>query len=62
MLLKNCFQPIAKHITFESGHGLYGHTMGKSLILYSPTSNPTIYLGSGYKGLDFCRDNGRFNG
>ena len=41
----------------------YGHTMAKSLILCSPNSNskipiPKNYLGFGYKGLVFCRNNG----
>ena len=41
----------------------YGHTMAKSLILWVPNSNPNkiqqnIYLGLGYKGIVFCRNNG----
>ena len=35
----------------------YGHTMVKSLILCGPNSNPNKYLGFGYKGLVFCRNN-----
>ena len=39
-LLNNCFQPIAKHITFDLNLVTdYGQTMGKSLILCSPISN-----------------------
>ena len=38
----------------------YGHTMAKSLNLGGQNSNPTpkYYLGFGYKGLVFCRNNG----
>ena len=37
----------------------YGHMMAKSLILFGPNSNPKPkkYLGFGYKGLHFCRNN-----
>ena len=34
----------------------YGHTKAESLILCGPNSNPK-YLGCGYKGLVFCRNN-----
>jgi hypothetical protein len=37
----------------------YGHTMAKSLILCGLKSNPNKYLGCGYEGLVFCRNNGR---
>ena len=33
----------------------YGHTKAKSLI---QIPNPNKYLGCGYKGLVFCRNNG----
>ena len=38
----------------------YGHMKAKSLILYGLNSNPipNKYLGCGYKGLVFCRNNG----
>ena len=36
----------------------YGHTMAKSLILCGQNSNPNKYLGFGYNGLVFCRNNG----
>ena len=36
----------------------YGHTKAKSLILCGPNPNPNKYLGFGYKGLVFCRNNG----
>ena len=37
----------------------YGHTMAKYLILCGPNSNPNPnrYLGFGYRGLVFCRNN-----
>ena len=36
----------------------YGHTMAKFLILCDPNSNIlNKYLGFGYKGLGFCRNN-----
>ena len=43
----------------------YGHMMAKSLILCDPNSNsnpnPSKFMGFGYKGLVFCRNNGWLN-
>ena len=36
----------------------YKHMMAKSLILCSPHLNSNKYLGVGYKGFVFCRNNG----
>jgi hypothetical protein len=50
-----------KHKEIDPGTD-YGQMKTKSLILCGPNSNsntnPNRYLGCGYKGLDFSRNNG----